>query len=194
MLDVVLLSEKQYIHFFRVGDVMRLKLSKLENISELSEYTVYQETISENDNYTMYKITRASTSNPLGILYHCMYYLEGGKVAPQEIAVNSESDVIEKVTLFISKNKEHMVELTDYLINEKMFLCGIELNECTTDWKGRFHKIGKESVLLWGEYENLIYFIFSDSPKQLTAYPISRNFRILVDKDDNLQGFCLFQI
>lgn len=172
---------------------MNLKLSKLGDISELSEYTVFQETISENDNYIMYKISRTSTSNPLGVLFHCMYYLEGGKVTPQEIVVNSESDVIEKITLFISKNNEHMVSLKDYYIDEKMFLCGIELNECTLDWKGRFHKLVKESRLLWGEHEKDIYFIFSDSPKQLTVYHISSNFKILVDKDDNIQGFCLRQ-
>lgn len=80
---------------------MKLKLSRIENISELCEYTVYQEIISENDNYIMYKIARTSTSNPFGVLFHCMYYLEGGKVTPQEIVVNSESNVIEKITLFV---------------------------------------------------------------------------------------------
>lgn len=172
---------------------MNLKISKLENISELREYNVSQEMISENDNYIMYKIMSASNSNPLGVLYHCMYYLENGKVTPQEIVFNSESYVIEKITLFIPQNNEHMIQLTDFVIDEKLFLCGIELNECTTDWKGRFLKVVKESSFQWGEHENRLYFILSDSPKHLTMYHISTNLKILVDKYDNIQGFCLFK-
>ncbi len=170
---------------------MKLKLRKLRDISELSEYNVLQEIISDNDNYVMYKIYRTSTSNSLGVLYHCMYYLECGKVTPQEITINSASDVIEKTTLFISQNNENMVSITDFVIDEKLFLCGIELDECTPNWKGRFHKLIKESRLLWGMQKNYTYFIFSDSPKQLTAYYIASNFQILIDQKDNIQGFCL---
>lgn len=172
---------------------MRLKLNKIKDEMVLCDYTVYQETISEADNYTMYKIARGSSSNPTGILYYYMLYLEGGKITPQEIAINSETNIIEKITLFVSQNIDYRVSLTDYLITEKMYECSVELNECTIDWKGRFHKIVKDSMLLWAKYENLMYFIFSDAPKYLNAYYISTNLQILVDEEEELQGFCLFQ-
>lgn len=173
---------------------MKLKFSKIENILDLCDYTIVKETISEKDNYTMYKISRPFSSNPLGLLYHCMYYLEGGKVTPQEVIVNSESNIIEKITIFISKSNNHMVSMTDYIIDRKDFLCGIELDECAADWKSRFYKIVKDSIFLWGRCDNLLFFIFSDAPKHLNAYHISTNLQLLVDEDNELQGFCLLQL
>lgn len=172
---------------------MRLKLNKIKDEMVLCDYTVYQEIISEADNYTMYKIARGSSSNPTGILYYYMLYLEGGKITPQEIAINSETNIIEKITLFVSQNIDYRVSLTDYLITEKMYECSVELNECTIDWKGRFLKNVKDGFLLWGEEDNLVYFIFSDAPKELNAYYISKNCRILVDDCKNIQGFSLIQ-
>ena len=119
---------------------MRLKLNRIKDEIVLCDYTVYQETISETDNYTMYKITRGSSSNPMGVLYYYMLYMESGKITPQEIAINSETKIVEKITLFVSQNNEYRVSLADYLITEKMYECGIELNECTINWKGRFLK------------------------------------------------------
>ena len=176
-----------------MGDIMILNLNKITDEMVLCDYTIYQETISPIDNYTMYKISRNSSSNPMGISYSCMIYLENGRITPQEILINSETNIIEKVTLFVSKNINYKISLANYLITEKMFECNIELNECTIDWKGRFLKIVKESLFLWGEKENLIYLIFSDAPKKLNAYYISKNFKILVDDYKNIQGFSLMQ-
>lgn len=172
---------------------MKLKFSRIGNAEELCAYSIAQETISEKDNYTMYQISRPFSSHPPGVSYHCMYYLEGGKVTPQEMIVNSESGVIETVTIFISKRNDHMVSMTDYMIDRKDFLCGIELDECAADWKSRFHKIVKDSSFLWGECENLLFFIFSDAPIHLNAYPIFTNLQLLADEGDELQGFCLLQ-
>lgn len=179
------------ISCFTWGDIMKLKLNKIKEELVLCDYDVYQEIISKEDNYTMYKIARNSSSNPMGILYNCMIYLENGRITPQEILINSETNIIEKVTLFVSKNINYKISFANYLITEKMFECNIELNECTIDWKGRFLKIVKESSLMWGEKDNLMYFIFSDAPKKMNAYYVSKNCRILVDDCGNIQGFSI---
>ena len=173
---------------------MRLKINKINSVAELHKYKVLQEVIDQKDNYIMYKISRDITSNPLGILYHCMFYLDCGKTTPQDIAVNSESDIIEKITLFISKSNKNRISLVDFSIEDKMSSCGLELNECTADWKGRYYKLVKGSRLMWEEDENYVFFIFSDSSKQLIMYHISNNFNILVDKNEDIQGFCLVKL
>ncbi len=172
---------------------MMLKLNEIIGEVALRNYDVYCETISVTDYYTMYKIARNSCSDPSGVLYHCMLYLEGGKITPQEIVVNSETNIIEKITLFVSQNACYKLSLADYCITEKMYECNIILSECTDDWKGRFIRIVKESSLLWGIEGRFLYFIFSDAPKVLNAYYVSQNCRILVDDCENIQGFSVMQ-
>ncbi len=172
---------------------MKIRLNEITDKMILCDYNVYREIISETDHYTMYKITRNSCSDLNSILYHCMFYLESGEITPQEIVVNSKTNIIEKITLFVSQNTNYKISIADYCISEKKYECDIILNECTDNWKGRFLKIVKDSSLLWGSEGHFLYFIFSDAPKVLNAYYVSQNCRILVDDYENIQGFSVIQ-
>ena len=172
---------------------MYLILNKKNVDSEFLDYTMYHEIVSKYDRYTMYKISRPLSSDPGGTTYHCMIYLEGGRITPQEIIVNSNTNIVEKITLFVSKDQVHKTAIEDYLICDTESECKIVLDECTDDWFGRFYDITKVSTLLWADDGKCVYFIFSDAPKDLKSCYISRNLRLLIDDCKNIQGFSIVQ-
>lgn len=172
---------------------MRLIFNEINADSFFLDYNMYQEIVSEYDCYTMYKMSRTLSSDPSGTTYHYMIYLESGRITPQEIFVNSNTNIIEKITLFVSRDQAHKTAIENYLIDDIDFECKIVLDECTDDWSGRFCDIMKASTLLWADDGKCIYFIFSDAPKTLKSYCISRNLKILIDSCENIQGFSILQ-
>ncbi len=154
-------------------------------------YSVYNELISASDNYMMYKITK-NPASPLGdVLHHRMVYLERGKITPQEIIINPKTELIEKITFFVKQNSEYEIDLNTYNIISKSGEPKIVFDECTNDWKGRFYKIIKDCILLWGKKDNRLFFILSDSQHTLFSIKITNTVSLLLDDKNDIKGISI---
>lgn len=170
---------------------MKLCYFNMQTTEYLPDYNYISEQISKSDNYCVHRIIKTECSNPTDVLHHLMYYLNSGKTTPQEISINASTGVVEEISIYVSDVQKNNNLLKDITIVNHYQSIRIYLDECTSNWNGRFLKIQKESELMWCFTEKTICFLFSVPAKYLHSYYISNQCKILLGKDNLIQGFSI---
>lgn len=147
------------------------------------EYILNTEIVEEKDNYTMFKISKRKKTN-VNPIYHLLL---GNKLEiPFDIAINSQTHVIEGITFFVSDNSLTSFK-NDIKIISRDDIILIDLEECSLN-RMNLDLRNAKSKFVWSKYDNIIYFVQENHPYILYLYKIYDGCGLLIGEDNKIYG------
>lgn len=149
------------------------------------QYDLIIDRISKRDNFTMYKVQKTHRSNPGDIIFHTFYYDRQRKHTPLDIAVNSRTNIIEYISLFVSDSMKKERDQIDSTFIDKKEYCLFSMVECNDNH--RYFKNENDNYVYFCENSSIVY-LNNSHPCRLNMYCISDFCWLLIGEDDEIYG------